>query len=297
MATRSSVWPGSATSPSGGPCKPRLVQPRRLPDGLIDVRRQGQAETIPFVLEVATYPRRGSPSRLSTTWHWSSSIAESCRRCSSWFSIPRNQQVAESAHLQSAYGWARLQSAWKVVELWTVPAEELLAAGDVGMIPWVPLAHWDGPPEPIFRQCRARIDQDALPGERENLLAVSQVLAGLRYDDPRLFQILGGREAMIESLVLQQLKAQWTQEGGPATACEPIEKHIIILLIARFGDEARDLRAKLEMIDDEAQLSELATLAAVCHRPRPLFVIGSKPESTKSWKACSPSPPITPARK
>ena len=131
-----------------------------------------------------------------------------------------NQRVAESAHLQSAYGWARLQSAWKVVELWTVPAEELLAAGDVGMIPWVPLAHWDGPPEPIFHQCRARIDQDALPGERENLLAVSQVLAGLRYDDPRLFQILGGREAMIESPVLQQLKAEWTQEG-PA---RPIEK-------------------------------------------------------------------------
>jgi hypothetical protein len=147
-------------------------------------------------------------------------------------------------------------SEWKVVELWTVPAEELLAAGDVGMIPWVPLTHWDGPPEPIFRECRARIDQDALPGERENLLAVSQVLAGLRYDDPRLFQILGGREAMIESPVLQQLKAEWTQEGE--------RKTIIKVLAARFGDEAEGLRTKLDMIDDETQLQELATLAAVC---------------------------------
>ena len=30
------------------------------------------------------------------------------------------------------------------------------------------------------------------------------------------------------------------------------------------GDEAKGLRAKLDMIDDEAQLSELVTLAAVC---------------------------------
>jgi hypothetical protein len=68
-----------------------------------------------------------------------------------------------------------------VVELWTVPAEDLLATGDVGLIPWVPLAQFDGPPDLIFRECRARIDHDAQPEEHENLLAVSQVLAGLRY--------------------------------------------------------------------------------------------------------------------
>ncbi len=31
------------------PLQAELVQPRRLPDGLIDVRCQGQAETVPFV--------------------------------------------------------------------------------------------------------------------------------------------------------------------------------------------------------------------------------------------------------
>src|SRR4051794_40004600 len=38
------------------PLQAELVQPRRLPDGLIEVRCQGQIETAPFVLEVATYP-------------------------------------------------------------------------------------------------------------------------------------------------------------------------------------------------------------------------------------------------
>jgi hypothetical protein len=143
-----------------------------------------------------------------------------------------------------------------VVELWTVSAADLLAAGDVGLIPWVPLSKFDGPPEAIFRECRSRIDHDGRPEEQENLLAVSQVLAGLRYNDPSLFQILGGREAMIESPVLQQLKAEWTYEAE--------RKTIIKFLVARFGDEAKDLRARLDMIDDEAQLQQLAEAAATC---------------------------------
>ncbi len=164
-----------------------------------------------------------------------------------------NQRAAGSADLQSAGGWTRLQAVWKVVELWTVPAADLLAPGDVGLIPWVPLSKFDGPPEPIFRECRSRIDRDGQPEEHENLLAVSQVLAGLRYDDPRLFQILGGREAMIESPVLQQLKAEWTYEAH--------RKDVIKFLVARFGDEAKGLRAKLDMIDDEARLEELVEAA------------------------------------
>ena len=103
---------------------------------------------------------------------------------------------------------------WKVdLELWTIPAADMLAAGDVGLIPWVPLAQFDGPPEPIFQECRTRIDRDAPPDEHENLLAVTQILAGMRYNDPRLFQILGGREAMIESPVLQEFLAERTREN------------------------------------------------------------------------------------
>jgi hypothetical protein len=125
---------------------------------------------------------------------------------------PRGQQqAAESAALRSARGWTRWDVGWKVIELWTVAAEDLLAAGDVGLIPWVPLSRFEGPPEPMLSQCRARIDRDAPPEEHENLLAVTQVLAGLRYNDPRLFQLLGGRKAMIESPVLQELKAEWTR--------------------------------------------------------------------------------------
>ena len=48
-----------------------------------------------------------------------------------------------------------------------------------------------GSPEPIIRQCRARIDQVTSPDEHVNLLAVTQFLARLRYNDPKLFRNLG----------------------------------------------------------------------------------------------------------
>ena len=61
---------------------------------------------------------------------------------------------------------------------------------------------------------------------------------------------------MIESPVLQQLKAEWTQEGE--------RKAIIESLTARFGEAAEELRAKLDIIDDKAQLKGLVRAAATC---------------------------------
>ena len=127
---------------------------------------------------------------------------------------------------------------------------------DVGLIPWVPLTHFEGPPEPIFQQCRARIDRDASAEERENLLAVTQVLAGLRYNEPGLFRLLGGREAMIESPVLQELKAEWTRDAK--------RREIVDVLVARFGTRAEESAVRLETVDDDDRLKALVKLAATC---------------------------------
>lgn len=247
------------------PLQAELVQPRRLPDGLIEARRQGEAEPDLFVLELATYPEE----RIATQAVRDMALVYLDRGIVPEVLIlvlhPKgNRQAADSADLHSARGWTRWQVAWKVVELWTVPAEDLLAAGDVGLIPWVPLAHFEGSPEPILSQCRARIDRDAPAEEHENLLAVTQVLAGLRYNDPRLFQLLGGREAMIESPVLQELKAEWTREAAREATREAQRRAIIDFLVARFGTEAEQLGTELDTIDDETRLRELVRLAAVC---------------------------------
>jgi uncharacterized protein (TIGR02391 family) len=135
-----------------------------------------------------------------------------------------------------------------------------LAAGDVGLIPWVPLSKFKSTPESMIRQCRARIDQVTSHDEHENLLAVTQVLTSLRYDDPKLFEILGGQKAMIESPLFQELKAEWTQE----TARETTIRNLMRFLVGRFGAKAKALETEMKAINDEARLDGLVEHAATC---------------------------------
>jgi hypothetical protein len=153
----------------------------------------------------------------------------------------------------SKRGLSRLEAEWKVVELWTLPAEQFLTQGDVGVVPWVPLMHFDGPPEALLGRCAEKIEREAPhPKERANLLGVSQVLAQLRFPNPDLLNLLGGQQAMIESPLLQRMIAQRFHEA------------ILDVLRARFGTVPRDVTRHLREVIDEQQLRQLNLLAAQC---------------------------------
>ncbi len=234
-----------------------LIQSRRLPDGLIAVQHQGVDGCDYYLLEIATYP----DTRVVDQVIDDMALAYLDRRVLPevviLFLHPRGKvDAAGSASIRSRRGCTGWDVSWRAIKLWEIPASDLLETGDVGLIPCVPLARFDGRTEPIIRQCRARIDRDAPPGEHENLLAVTQVLAGLRYNDPKLFQILGGRQAMIESPVLQELIAERTRE----TAI----KDLMTVLVARFGSKAETLETELNAIGEAGQLSELLVHAATC---------------------------------
>ena len=142
------------------------------------------------------------------------------------------------------------------MELWTIPAAELLQAGDVGLIPWVPLTDFADPPEKVMERCRDVIEQNAPPGEKANLLAVTQVLAYLRYNDVGLLTILGGRKVMLESPLIDEL----VMEKVRATA----QRGIRTVLEARFGDVPPELVEQIELVDQEEQLQSLTRTAAAC---------------------------------
>ena len=61
---------------------------------------------------------------------------------------------------------------------------------------------------------------------------------------------------MIESPVLQELKAEWTREDKRRT--------IVDFLVARFGPEAEEIATQLQTIADDARLKKLIKLAALC---------------------------------
>lgn len=136
------------------------------------------------------------------------------------------------------------------------PCEELLAANDVGLIPWVPLTQFDGPPEPLLHQCRQRIDEQAAGDLHENLLVVTQVLMRLRYNDPQFFAIFGGSRVMIESPLIKEIVDQ--------AKCEGIRTSILAVLEGRFTAVPSDIPARLQGLTDEDSLRSLAKQAGQC---------------------------------
>jgi len=234
-----------------------VVQPRQLPDGLLEVRRQGQDRPDLFVVELTTYPER----RVAEQVLDDVMLVYQDRRVVPEVLVvvlqPRgNVVVADRLELDSRAGWARLAARWRVVELWTLPAEELLQTQDPGLVPWVPLMRFEGPPESVLQRCRAIIDARAKPEEHDNLLAVTQVLAGLRFNDSQLLAIIGGRAAMIESPVLQELLAERSHDT--------ILDIILGILEKRFGPVPAEVASSLKAIRDNGRLYELAMAAAVC---------------------------------
>jgi hypothetical protein len=243
------------------PAQAELVQPRRLPDGLLEVRLGDESDEDLFLLEVTTYPERRVSQQMTDdlllVYLDRGQLPEGVTlvlRPKGKYRVPRSRS------LRSGYGFSSCRLKWHVVELWTIPAEELLRAGDVGLIPWVPLTDFTDPPETMLRRCRESIEEHAPAGEKANLLVVTQVFSFLRYNDLGLLTILGGKDVMLEIPFLDEIVMEKTRE----TARETAQQYVVTVLEARFGDVPGDVVERIESIDDQTQLRGLVRLAASC---------------------------------
>jgi hypothetical protein len=234
-----------------------LVQPGQLPDGLLEVQVEGRRRPVPVILELATKAEKRLTRQLRRDLMLvlldrdvvPEVIALILRREGKY-------QVPRTVKLRSRLGTSTLTVTWHVVELWKESAEEMLTANNAGLIPLVPLARFDGPPEQLLRRCRERIEQQPDPDERANLRAVSMIMTRLVYNDQTLLDILGGSRAMLESPLIKEIQAKSKAEG--------VRDTIVLLLRDRFGAVPEDLVAVLEPIEAEPTLTELVRLARDC---------------------------------
>jgi hypothetical protein len=240
------------------PLQAEIVQPRRLPDGVLEVTRAADTTPDLYILEIATYPEARVPIQATRDAALVYLDRDIVPEVLVVFLCPRgNAEPASTANLTSRKGWTTWQLAWKTVELWKIPAEQLLESSDIGLIPWVPLTDFTDPPETIIARCRDRIDREAQSNEHENLLAATQVMLSLRYNDPtsleRLRQFLGGKEAMIESPFIHELIVESQRETN--------QKAILTVLKTRFGANSLAVEPVLKTLDD-AQLADALELSA-----------------------------------
>src|SRR5437879_5628775 len=94
-----------------------------------------------------------------------------------------------------------------------------------------------------------KIDEQAPPEEHDNLLAVSQVLVQLRYNDPEPLAILGGERIMIESPLINRIVAESTQKT--------MQEDILEFLEARFGAVPEEISEGLRKVRARKKLKAL----------------------------------------
>jgi hypothetical protein len=127
---------GVADIVSWQPLQAELVQPRRLPDGLLMVRHVGEEEPDHYVLEIATYP----DARVADQVVHDTALVFLDRRVLPevvvlFLHAKGNVDAAGSASFRSRRGCAGWHVSWRTVKLWEVSAVDLLAAGDIGLVP------------------------------------------------------------------------------------------------------------------------------------------------------------------
>jgi hypothetical protein len=108
----------------------------------------------------------------------------------------------------------------------------------------------------MLQECRQRIEENATSEDRANLLAVTQVLTRLRYNDQQLLAILGGIQVMIESPLIQEIVARAKHETR--------HEDILEVLEGRFGAVPTDIAMHLKGIVEEKRLRDLHRYAVRC---------------------------------
>lgn len=234
------------------PLQAEVVQPRQLPDGLLEILFQGRIETDLVILEMATV---AEPRLIEQILRDLTLVYLDRRILPEVFVLILSQggsRTENTLTMASRLGLTQWSVRWRVVELWNVSAADLLAANDVGLIPWVPLTRLDERPENVLAECRRRIDSQATAEECENMLAVTRVLASLRYNDPQILSIFGGKETMLEFPAIQELVA------------EARHRDIIKALELRFGAVPQEIVSEVQAIRDAKKIDELFDHAITC---------------------------------
>ena len=179
------------------PVPGEVVQPRQLRTGCCRCCCAAK-KIVPFVVELATYPEKRLVRQLVRNAMLVYLDRETLPEIIAVILRPKGRQpIPTETEIVSPLDGSRCRLQWRVVKLWEPPSAELLKSADVGLVPWVPLTKHE-PPAKVIQECRRRIDAEAPENERQNLLAVTQVLTRLRYNSEKLFQILGGGETMLE---------------------------------------------------------------------------------------------------
>ena len=241
------------------------VAPRRLPDGLLEVRFPGEPEPMLVLVEIETYPDADADRQVFDDLMLIAVERKAVPEVVSLVLKPKgNLTVNGTAERVSARGRTRIGGSWPVIRLWELDAEALLAAPDAGLIPWVPLARTTLGPNELMTRCRDRLVQVPDANDRVGLLAVTEILAKLAFPG-RSFNLFRGL-SMFQKLIVAAIHEEPELQEYTRLVFKKmtIREYTLDVLEARFGSVPPECEEALDEIGDMDRLKALLRLAATC---------------------------------
>lgn len=269
-----------------------LVAPRRIFDGLLEVTFPNEPDPTLVLIEIESYPGSDADRQVFDDVLLVTLEHGVVPEVLSLVLKPKgNVEVTGTLERTSRRGGTRIRGIWPVVRMWELAAEDLLASGDVGMVPWAALAHTDKQPEQLLGECVARIDQVPDAVDRSGLLATTEILAGLAFPKMRFPNLFRGPGAMIESPILDEvreiLRQKYREEGKEEGRLEgrlegrrqTYHEMLLRVLEKRFQPLSSEQAAIVNSISDPVRLEDLTDVALTCANLDEFFaaVSASKP--------------------
>ncbi|MBM3457892.1 MAG: hypothetical protein FJX77_05100, partial [Armatimonadetes bacterium] len=193
---------------------PRLSQTTRTPDGLVEwdpVPEGGLPSR--YLMEVASV----GESRVLNQMFEDLILARLCLHkvppALLYILEPHSQAALEPSRVEeSEDGRTGIAVWWEVVKVYERNAEAILALEEAGLTPLLFAAQTTLPPAELAQRAATLVAAQTHGPARTDLLAACQVMAERRYNDPELFRILGGREMVAESRIIQEIVEEKTRE-------------------------------------------------------------------------------------
>jgi hypothetical protein len=154
-------------------------------------------------------------------------------------------------------GRGRLDFGYDLVRVWELPVEQILAGGPA-TLPLAPVAAVRPEDVPaVIEQMRDRLSREVPTARARDLWQATEIFMGLRYDEAVATAFLRGVLDMQESTVYQRIVATGVARGEARGRVEGERKLIVRRASRRFGTLSPAALARLESIDDVAELERL----------------------------------------